>query len=402
MDSISRYFQDNPALTSVLGLWSAALLTIVSKEIPDSIYRWIKRQIIVQIQIPCTEDDFFRIVNWLESKGYSTGTRAIRITRSKVTAGVGIHYFIHEGRLFVMTRRKEDNKLSYRIREEIEIQTFGRSQAPLRRLIEAIRHFENGETTIISHWISEAWVRLNAQPIRRLNTVFIPDENKQLIHDSMKRFLEARSWYLMHGIPYRTGYCFYGPPGTGKTTLARAICGEFNLRLYILNLSSFTDATFSEALANVEPGSVVLIEDIDCFHESWVRDSANSGQIYKPSKDSLTLSGLLNGIDGATCSDGTVFIYTTNRLEMIDPALLRPGRVDHVLYVGAHTPETFAQAMAAYYPGFAVPEEVALGAGLTPAQLQQQVMVHRGDPQAVLQALRNARETRAKSSDFWH
>jgi len=181
-------------------------------------------------------------------------------------------------------------------------------------------------------------------------------------------------WYVQRGLPYRRGYLFYGPPGTGKTSLSLALAGELNLPLYILSLStgSLSDETLTMLFVGLPRKCIVLLEDIDCAgvyregsRQAYNSDSDDSDsesdyvsgdesnstkarsqpKSKEKGKDkggdknsqpnhrrrpssSVSFSGLLNAIDGVASHEGRILIMTTNHRERLDPALIRPGRVD--------------------------------------------------------------------------
>jgi AAA+ superfamily predicted ATPase len=95
--------------------------------------------------------------------------------------------------------------------------------------------------------------------------------------------------------------------------------------------------------------SLIVMEDVDALF-SRDRASANDG------KTPLTFSGLLNALDGVCNPEGQVFVLTTNHIERLDPALIRPGRVDLKVRFGTATRQQAAALFVNFYPG-----EVALG-----------------------------------------
>ena len=138
-------------------------------------------------------------------------------------------------------------------------------------------------------------------------------------------------------------------PGTGKSSLAFAVASNFGLKIYCLSLSDRTlqDKDLPGLFSNFSPPALLLLEDIDSAglnRESQVEgrddnfkaqkrpedtgnstDKQASGHV---TKSSITLSGLLNAIDGVVAPTGHILIMTSNRPETLDPALVRPGRVD--------------------------------------------------------------------------
>jgi chaperone BCS1 len=145
-------------------------------------------------------------------------------------------------------------------------------------------------------------------------------------------------------VPYHRGYLLYGPPGTGKTSLVSAIGAKFGMSIYVVNLSELNDRTLKKAMNSVPENSITLFEDIDCMKagnrrsESGVtRAQANvtdSAQNATSDRGGVTLSGLLNVLDGFHAPENVIFVMTTNDVEALDPALLRKGRIDYRLFLG--------------------------------------------------------------------
>jgi mitochondrial chaperone BCS1 len=232
----------------------------------------------------------------------------------------------------------------------------------------------------------QAWQRVSARPSRPMATVVLDDLQKATILKDINDFLHPRTprWYSNRGIPYRRGYLFHGPPGTGKTSLSFALAGVFGLDIYCLSLS---EATLTEEdlilLFNSLPKRcVVLLEDIDSAGVLRKKEETETEEKPSPRRggrrggkgegtdagkevlsdetataakelakevakaitssneqkggrpgitaanQGISLSGLLNAIDGVASQEGRVLVMTTNYPEKLDDALVRPGRVD--------------------------------------------------------------------------
>jgi mitochondrial chaperone BCS1 len=191
----------------------------------------------------------------------------------------------------------------------------------------------------------EGWNYVQAYSRRLLDSVILkPGEKEHLMRD-LERFRASRSRYLRLGVPYHRGYLLYGPPGTGKTSLVSALGAKFGMSIYVVNLTEFNDRSLKTAMNGVPEDSVILFEDIDCMKAGNRRPESNEWSEKRPSSIvtekidpaagfAVTLSGLLNVLDGFHAPENVVYVMTTNKVEALDPALLRPGRIDYRLFMG--------------------------------------------------------------------
>lgn len=145
---------------------------------------------------------------------------------------------------------------------------------------------------------------------------------------SLVDFLKNKDKYTAAGATLPKGVIFYGPPGTGKTLLARAIAGEANIPFHYMSGSDFVEMyvgvgakrvreLFTEAKKKTP--CIVFIDEIDAIGGKRSRDDTNG-------EDKKTLNALLTEMDGFKSSDSIIVIGATNRIEDLDPALVRPGR----------------------------------------------------------------------------
>ncbi|KAH7025202.1 mitochondrial chaperone BCS1 [Microdochium trichocladiopsis] len=169
-----------------------------------------------------------------------------------------------------------------------------------------------------------------------MKTVILESALKELTLKDMNNYLHPKTpgWYAKRGIPLRRGYLFSGLPGTGKTSFCLALAGVFGLTIHILSLNdaSLTEEDLNMLFSKLPPRCIVLLEDIDTAGLSRSGNKSDSpsveGGLYKSRKQGISLSGLLNAIDGVASQEGRVLIMTTNAPEKLDQALVRPGRVD--------------------------------------------------------------------------
>lgn len=157
---------------------------------------------------------------------------------------------------------------------------------------------------------------------RKIESVVLADGQMDRIVDDLERFRADEQTYIERGLPYQRGYLFYGPPGTGKTSLAKVLAVHFNMDLYYVSLGAIgSDVELAKAIARVPEGSIVLFEDVDVFKGVKDREGDKTERTF-------SLSGFLNVLDGVMTPHGMIKILTTNEKDVIDPAVLRPGRID--------------------------------------------------------------------------
>lgn len=232
-----------------------------------------------------------------------------------------------------------------------------------------------------------SWSKTSSRPSRPMETVILDAVQKSMIVRDMNEYLHPLSpkWYATRGIPYRRGYLFHGPPGTGKTSLSFALAGIFGLEIFAISLQepTLTEGDLLQLFNGLPKRCIVLLEDVDAAgllrdgqskdaekpkrrsdkdgeskkegdkkkedgkskkeEEFTLKDLArelksasaprgrrdnDGGHPNRAPGTGISLSGLLNAIDGVASAEGRVLIMTTNYPEKLDAALVRPGRVD--------------------------------------------------------------------------
>jgi cell division protease FtsH len=146
-------------------------------------------------------------------------------------------------------------------------------------------------------------------------------------------FLQNPDRYARAGAVAPKGVLMIGPPGTGKTLLARAVAGEANAPFFSVTGSSFVELFVGVGAARVRDlfqearkraPAIIFIDEIDAIGQR----RAGSGAIVSNDEREQTLNQLLAEMDGFDPASGIVVLAATNRPEVLDPALLRPGRFD--------------------------------------------------------------------------
>merc|ERR1711915_634656 len=221
-------------------------------------------------------------------------------------------------------------------------------------ILESARQAALSETagkTLMYTVIGTEWRQFGHPRERRpLNSVVLDTGVAEQIVADVKEFVGSVAWYRDRGIPYRRGYLLHGPPGCGKTSFITALAGELEYSICVLNLSdrSMSDDRLQHRLADAPEQSIILLEGIDAAFVSR-EDSSVNDAAYK-GLNRLTFSGLLNAIDGVTSTEGRIVFMTTNYVDRLDPALIRPGRVDRMQYIGHCSTHQLIEMFMKFYP----------------------------------------------------
>uniref|UniRef100_A0A0E0M718 AAA+ ATPase domain-containing protein n=1 Tax=Oryza punctata TaxID=4537 RepID=A0A0E0M718_ORYPU len=210
-----------------------------------------------------------------------------------------------------------------------------------------------------------------------------PDLKKSVVGD-LDRFMKRKEYYRRIGKAWKRGYLLYGPPGTGKSSLVAAMANYLRFDLYDLDLSQvYSNYCLQRLLFEMPNRSLLVVEDIDCCFSARSREdaknSANDDDDDKEEK--LTLSGLLNFIDGlwSTSGEERVIVFTTNYKDRLDPALLRPGRMDMHVYMGHCGWDAFRTLARNYFlvddhPLFPEIQRLISQVEVTPAEVSEMLL----------------------------
>ncbi|XP_051141036.1 AAA-ATPase At5g17760-like isoform X2 [Andrographis paniculata] len=241
---------------------------------------------------------------------------------------------------------------------------------------------------------SISWDRINLEHPSTFETLAMEPAEKKCIIEDLDRFLRRKEFYRKVGRAWKRGYLLYGPPGTGKSSLIAAMANYLKFDIYDLELSNVRqDSDLRKVLLRTANKSILVIEDIDCTVKLPNRncptdddDDDDNECIPNNSTSSekqFTLSALLNFIDGlwSSCGDERIIIFTTNKKEKLDPALLRPGRMDMHIHMSYLTPAGFKLLASTYlnvndpdHPRFPEIEGLIEEMKVTPAEVAEELM----------------------------
>ncbi|KAI3798865.1 hypothetical protein L1987_34149 [Smallanthus sonchifolius] len=246
------------------------------------------------------------------------------------------------------------------------------------------------------------WTSVNLDHPAKFDTLAMDTDAKEKVMKDLDRFVERREYYRKVGKAWKRGYLLYGPPGTGKSSLIAAMANYLKFDVYDLELTDIeSNSELRRLLVATANRSILVLEDIDCTVELHDREDAEAAkelvqenyQYGYRKEHKVTLSGFLNFIDGlwSSCGDERIIIFTTNRTDKLDPALLRPGRMDVHINMSYCTPSGF-RLLASNYLGitqhslFEDIEDLIGEVDITPAEVAEQLLKD-DDPDIALSGL---------------
>ncbi|GLB35436.1 putative P-loop containing nucleoside triphosphate hydrolase protein [Lyophyllum shimeji] len=245
--------------------------------------------------------------------------------------------------------------------EMLSISVVARSNLILKQLVlQAKKEYEAEAIHRIQIYFADShgsWRWTDSRHKRPMQSIVLNPGVKEMLLNDAKDFLKSEKWYADRGIPFRRGYLLHGVPGSGKSSLIHAIAGQLMLDIYVVSLSAswISDSTLTTLMGRVPARCILLLEDLDAaFVRSSTRENSNEKEEKKEGPNeqgqnnggsgirggrnrrgdqlsdvnTLSLSGLLNALDGVAAAEGRLLFATTNHLDRLDPALSRPGRMD--------------------------------------------------------------------------
>lgn len=398
----NEFFQGGAIIAILAALWSWL------RTLPELISGWIKYHLMVEIDIPSTDPAFDWINKWLANHEY-TKNRARRLTLKTQMAtahdedglphltrnveegdelilspGPGHHYIWDNWRLIILERRRNtgtEGNSRQKFLEFFSIKIVGRNRKPA---FDLIRGAQNTFITPNTIEVKEAmdggyWTERSCRAPRSLNSIILDSDVKDTVLADISDFLINRAWYIERGIPYRRNYLFYGPPGNGKTSLIIGLASEFKMSIYITHLLKLTNADLIECFSIIPPGSLVVIEDIDCIFQKHNK------------KVKITLEGLINALDGILSAEGYIVVMTTNNEHLLPEVLTRPGRMDLKIKFNNATSKQAYKMFKNFYPDAgkditkkfsdSLPENISM------AKIQRHLIEHKYNPEKALETI---------------
>ncbi|CUA73136.1 Mitochondrial chaperone BCS1 [Saccharomyces cerevisiae S288c] [Rhizoctonia solani] len=371
---ISQFTDGNPYFSAGFGLMGVGVGLTVLRRGATILSTLAQRRLLVSLEIPIRDHSHAWFLEWmahqaknrtLQASGIRIHSHQLAVETTKTThsngasdvvfslvPAPGTHWFRYQGAWIQVKRERQEKLLDLNSGspwETVTLTTLARDRALFSSLLAEARDLAlqgNEGRTVIYIARGIEWTQFGRPRRKReLGSVVLAEGVADKILQDVQSFMNRGKWYTERGIPYRRGYLLHGPPGSGKSSFIQALAGSLRYNICVLNISErgLTDDKLNYLLAHVPERSFVLLEDIDAAFNKRVQTSDDGYQ------SGVTFSGLLNALDGVASGEERIVFMTTNHLSRLDPALVRPGRVDLIQLLDDAQPDQAAQLFARFY-----------------------------------------------------
>lgn len=342
----NEFFQ-GAALTTIL-----ASLLMYAKNIPFKIHNFIYRRVVYSVTAEETQilhdvintfllnekkDNIRRAVakssiktknsNHIDYNASSASTSdpaKPKVLENEYEQNDGVTYLFKYGTIFKITKFREKREHAYD-NETMYFSYFRISTLfsfnKLKKFIDYVSNEYYTPAEKVPKILSPDgtyWLTTGKIKNKSIENIILPESIKNKILTDLNTFNAKEDWYESTAIPYKRGYLFHGIPGNGKTSLAMALATLTKRDLYVLNLADISsEHQLIRLFTNLSSNDgILLIEDVDAIYAE------------RNAKSKVSFSALLNILDGAHSKHGLITIMTTNHIDRLDEALVRPGRID--------------------------------------------------------------------------
>lgn len=404
---------DNPIFSGGLVLMAIGAAATWLRRIPGIGLAAIRRKVVTSVEIHDWDPAFGWAIRWLSDRDVLSASRDLTASSlphsgpsscipevSGISASVnkirlipapGIHFTRYHGIPMLVAHTRERSWLNTGsvYRETLRFTFFGARRSVAESLAEEIQAYSDKHDEVHATRIlvpcGDRWGEGGFHPVRPKESLSLAGDVLNGVLADLWGFLGSSRWYTERGVPYRRGYMLYGPPGTGKTTTVGVLAAELGFGIASLSLSDgdLSDRCLTSLLRNLPPKTILLIEDADCAAKSRVKENS------RVDSSEITMTSLLNAIDGIGSTEGRILFLTTNHPDRLDPALVRPGRIDYRIGLDHATPDQSKQMFIWFFRGAAdasCVESMAndfaamIPGGTSPAEIQEHFLRHRFDP----------------------
>lgn len=346
LNSVFGAYANNPLLL-LLGVSLTGYFAFLIRKVPGHLLFAIRRTFVITVVVRQSSDAniilIYRLLQWYMDSSSSKSLRDFSIEpclNDRLIRQMGAKFklnislfpgfitipIFYKGTVGWLTRTRAGDNLN----ASVTVGFITRNKEVLDLFLTDMQPGQVSNTVeVFGHSIRRGeWVVLNNRPERTIDSVHVPKLVKDKILKDIASFYVSRTWYENHGVVYKNTYMFFGEPGTGKSSLIFALASHFKKPIYLMTISGLNQEAFLNQLTTIPRGAFVVLEDIDALSSLEERsDDPDDMVIVK----SLSLSSILNALDGIGSLDGNLIFLTTNYYGKLDKAMTRKGRIDHAI-----------------------------------------------------------------------
>ncbi len=342
---VTDIIQNNEVAQGLIIAAPTTALFYLARDLPRKIWSTLRRMITYSVMFKSDVDEYYyinkivaeEIVNpslvrkfsYDDVRLWNNATSQQEKVYRGLSVGYGSHWGSWRGTPCIITRELEEDNMTNAFKETLKLQFFSFSPHRVKEFVEyaqcEVKDQSKNEKLTVRVNNGSYWVRTTKVSKRPLSSVFTKGDQGRLLLEHIMDFQKQEPLIKAKGIPWRTGILLTGVPGTGKTSLIHALASASDRDIAILNLSALeSDGDLVELMSqNLDwERTILVLEDIDATSAATDRNEKGAN---------VSLSTLLNLLDGITTPEGMVTIATTNHPESLDPALMRDGRFDEVV-----------------------------------------------------------------------
>ena len=386
--------QNNPAIAGFIGIWVAGLTGWFLKDLPSMVKIFIIRECFTTLIISERGDmwsrtdekvQFKNFFKWVAGRSLSNLIRIFNVDHSGekwiIIPGLGVNFFIFDKRLYWFDKIEiqGSGQTTFGITYYVRITTYGRNPKSIIKIFDEFKNLHETESTnlVIKDLDGRNYYKIQDLPNKDLDKIFINKNTYNELIETFEQFDIQLERCKQLQTSHRLTILLEGPTGTGKTTLIKALANYLNKSIFLMEPTDLLKNNLSTVFSNACKTGIVVIEDIDslstiksrgdfvnedsdidCVDERDESTSSKKGiltKIPEPKKEidfydlAGGLSKVLNNLDGVIEYNESIIIMTTNDVSSIDPALLRPGRIDKIIHVGWLNKETIIENFKKFY-----------------------------------------------------
>lgn len=347
IEAITTALASNQFLAGGVGTLVAGSVLYVLRAVPEKIFEFIGTALWTRVSIESLSSEYADVDHFIEKRRINFFSRSLELKEGALQTGFGSGWGTYSGKLFKYAKaRSTQQVIPY---ETINVAFLTRDRSIAERFLRDSQPEDRRNSISVTLYGASGSTGSLRRNKRSLDTVFVDDAVKARLVERITWFIGAEQWHAERGIPWKLGIILHGPPGTGKTSLIHALASTFGFNIKYIKSLHGLGAAFMHGTGN----DLFVIEDIDTLSGGLNRAGADGTGVDAPTaafaQQASPLHEVLNAMDGMQTPDGLKFIATTNHIGRLDPAIIRPGRIDEVVEIGPLTLTSARRMFKAFY-----------------------------------------------------